>query len=301
MWERYMSNCKKIVITGASGFLGSHIVGRMKDDERYEVYALSSKANDLKEKLGGENIEYIHKDSLDAEILKDSIVINCAYPRNSTGTAIADGLKYIQRVFMTAEESGAAAITNISSQSVYSQQRTNAATEETPVCLENSYAVGKYAVELMLDSICKGSRTRYTSLRMASLIGPGFDQRIVNRFVKKLIAHESITVVKQPKQMGFLDVEDAVGAIIAVTESSMQGWKTVYNVGNGRGYTVEEIYNLVAAELKEQIDITQTVFEIGEETSSLAVSCDRLRKDTGFIPTIDLSESIRRIIACLQA
>lgn len=294
-----MSNRKKIVVTGASGFLGSHLVERLKGTDRYEVYALSSKPDDLKEKLGGENIVYIHKDAMDYEMMKDSIVISCAYPRNSTGTAIADGLKYIQKVFESAVGSGAAAIINISSQSVYSQQRTEVATEETPVCLESPYAVGKYAVELMLESICKGSKTCYTSLRMASLIGPGFDQRIVNRFVKKLIAHEPITVVRQPKQMGFLDVEDAVGAIIAVTESSMQGWKTVYNAGNGRGYTVEEIYNSVATELKDQIDLTQTVFETGEDASSSAVSCDCLKKDTGFIPAIDLKESVKRIIACV--
>ena len=296
-----MNNRKKIVITGASGFLGSHLVERMKGDEQYEVYALSSKPDELRDRLGGENVEYIHKDNLRPEMLEDSIVINCAYPRNSTGAAIADGLKYIQRVFESAVESRAAAIINISSQSVYSQQRTEAATEETPVCLESPYAVGKYAVELMLESICKGGKTRYTSLRMASLIGPGFDQRIVNRFVKKLIAHEPITVVKQPKQMGFLDVEDAVGAIISVTESSMQGWKTVYNVGNGRGYTVEEIYDSVASELKDQIDITQTEFETGEDDSSSAVSSDCLKKDTGFIPAIDLNESIRRIVARIRA
>ena len=299
MWERFMSSRKKIVITGASGFLGSHLVERLKDDERFKVYALSSKPEELRERLSGTNVEYVHKDEMDAEMMKDSIVIGCAYPRNSTGTAIADGLQYIQKVFETAVESGAAAIINISSQSVYSQQRTEAATEETPVCLESPYAVGKYAVELMLESICKGSRTKYTSLRMASLIGPGFDQRIVNRFVKKLIAHEPITVVKQPKQMGFLDVEDAVSAIVAVTESSMQDWKTVYNVGNGRGYTIEEIYNSVATELKDQIDITQTVFETGEDTSSSAVSCECLEEDTGFIPTIDLKESVKRIIACI--
>lgn len=301
MWERFMNSRKKIVITGASGFLGSHLLERLTDDERFKVYALSSKPEELRERLGGTNVEYVHKDEMDTEMMKDSIAINCAYPRNSTGTAIADGLKYIQKVFETAVESGAAAIINISSQSVYSQQRTEAATEETPVCLESPYAVGKYAVELMLESICKESKTHYTSLRMASLIGPGFDQRIVNRFIKKMIAHEPIKVMKQPKQMGFLDVEDAVRAIVAVTESSMQDWKTVYNVGNGHGYTVEEIYNLVAAELKDQIDITQTLFETGEDLSSSAVSCDCLNKDTGYIPAIDLSESIRRIIACIRA
>ena len=291
-----MNSYKKIVITGASGFLGSHLVERLKG-KRCLVYALSSKPEQLKEKIGGENIEYIQKDVLDKQILKDSIVISCAYPRNSTGTEVADGLRYIKRVFESAVQNKAAAIINISSQSVYSQQRLEVATEETPLCLESIYAVGKYAVELMLEGICRESKTNYTSLRMASLIGPRFDQRIVNRFVKKMMNGEVITVVQQPKRMGFLDVEDAVNAIIAVSNTSVSSWQSVYNVGNGIAYTVEEIYEAVAAEMKIRTTVSSPILESGNEISSTAVSYEQLKIDTGFIPSIDLNESIKRIIA----
>ncbi len=288
---------KKIVITGASGFLGSHLVDRLRNDRRYEVYALSSKPEQLMEKLGGMNVEYCHRNMMDADMMKDSIVINGAYPRNSTGTAIADGLEYIQKMFELAVEKQASAIINISSQSVYSQKRTETATEETTVCLESPYAVGKYAVELMLESICKGSKTSYTSLRMASLIGPEFDQRIVNRFARQMLNQEPITIVRQEKKMGFLDVEDAVNAIIAVSYATFSSWQPVYNVGNGHGYTVEEIYNSVAAELMDRVGLASVVFETGSDSSSTAVSYARLNRDTGFVPTLDLRESIERIIA----
>lgn len=292
-----MNNSKKIVITGASGFLGSHLVERLRGDGRYEVYALSSKPDELREKIGGENVIYCHKDMSDAQMLKDCIVINCAYPRNSTGTGIADGLKYIRKVFENAVENGASSIINISSQSVYSQQRTEAATEETPVCLESPYAVGKYAVELMLESACKGSKTAFTSLRMASLIGPGFDQRIVNRFVKQMVNRESITIVRQEKKMGFLDVEDAVSAIISVSNVAAASWQSIYNVGNDEGYTVEEIFNVVASEIEPKIGIISPVIKTGSDTSSTVVSYERLKGDTGFTPVMDLRKSVKRIIA----
>lgn len=296
----YMS-AKKIVVTGASGFLGSHLVERLKDNESYCVFAMSSHPDELKVKIGGSNVHYLYKDVVidGGDVLEEAIVINCAFPRNATGVEVGDGLKYIQGVFEAAVENKALAIINISSQSVYSQQRTEAATEDTPVCLENSYAVGKYAVELMLESICKGSRTVYTNLRMASLIGPGFNQRIVNRFAIKLLRGENITVVKQPKKMGFLDVEDAVNAILAVAETSMYNWKPIYNVGNGHGYTVEEIFSTVAMEMKDQIEIAQPIYEVGTDVSSTAVAFDSLNRDTGFIPVIGLNESIKRIVACL--
>ncbi len=288
---------KKIVVTGASGFLGSHLIERLRTGNKYKVYALSSKPDELRKKIDGENVKCIHKDMLNAETMKESVVISCAYPRNSTGIAIADGLKYIQKVFEVAVENDASAIINISSQSVYSQHRTEVATEETPICLESPYAVGKYAVELMLESICKGSKTRYTSLRMASLIGPEFDQRIVNRFVRQMLKQEAITIVKQEKRMGFLDVEDAVSAIIAVSYAPSYSWQPVYNVGNGRGYTVEEIYHSVASELRDKVELAPVIFENGSDTSTTAVSYERLNRDTGFVPALDLRESVERIIA----
>lgn len=291
-----MSSIKKVVITGASGFLGSHLLERLRGDEQYEVYALSSKPDALRKKIGGENIIYCYKDMLDAQILKNCIVINCAYPRNATGAGIADGLKYIQKLFKVAVENGASAIINISSQSVYSQQRTEVATEETPVCLESPYAVGKYAVELMLELTCNGSKTAFTSLRMASLIGPGFDQRIMNRFVKQMINKESITVVRQEKRMGFLDVEDAVNAILSVVNVTAASWQSIYNVGNDEAYTVEEIFNVVASELMIPIEIISTIIETGLEISSTAVSYERLNRDTGFTPAIDLHKSVKKII-----
>ena len=294
-----MNNRKKIVITGASGFLGSHLAERLKDDEKYIVYALSSRPEALKAKIGGASVAFLHKDAFkeSGEFLRDAVVVHCAYPRNSTGTAIADGLKYIQGVFEAAVENKAAAIINISSQSVYSQQRTDTATEGTPVCLESPYAVGKYAVELMLESICRGSSTVYTNLRMASLIGPGFDQRIVNRFAIKILNNEPVTVVRQDKQMGFLDVEDAVTAILAVTEKSSIPLKRVYNVGNGKGYTVEAIYMAVAEALKERTEVSDPIIENGSDKSCTAVSYEALYADTGFIPVVDLKNSIERIIA----
>ncbi len=289
-------NNKKIVITGASGFLGSHLVERLKEAEPYKVYALSSKPGQLKERIGGENIEYVHKDTMDAEMFKDSIIVNCAFPRNSTGTGTADGLKYIQRVFETAVESEAFAIINISSQSVYSQQRTEAATEETPVCLESPYAVGKYAVELMLESICKGRGTAYTNLRLASLIGPGFDQRIVNRFVKQALETGELTVKRNRQRFGFFDVEDAINGVISILGSDEKKWKSIYNLGGINAYTLVEIAETVRNVLSETNGVQISVEIVdGEEVLSSDLNCALFYREFDFTPQFSLLDSVNKI------
>lgn len=290
-------NSKKIVITGSSGFLGSHLVERLRGNEQYEVYALTSKPEQLKDKMGGDNIAYFHKDDLNAEMLKDSIVINCAYPRNSVGTAIADGLKYIQKVFERSVESEATAIINISSQSVYSQQRTEAATEETPVCLESPYAVGKYAIELMLESICKGSGTAYTSLRLASLIGPGFDQRIVNRLIKQAVDTGRITVKRNQQKFGFFYIDDAVSGIVAVVNSNTEMWRTVYNIGRVGSYTLIDIAYTIKTVLAENKKINVNVAEIidGDVFINSNMDCTLFYRSFDFYPQFSLVDSVKKI------
>ena len=187
-------------------------------------------------------------------------------------------------VFERAAEAGASAIINISSQSVYSQQRTDAATEETPVSLESSYAVGKYAVELILESICRGSNTVFTNLRMASLIGPGFDQRIVNRFVKQALETGTLNVKRNQKKFGFFDVEDAVDRIVAMLGSKKMTWKHVYNLGRDGAYTLigiaETVKDVVKGETGKQIEIIVTD---GDEIGNSELNVRSFEKDFGSV------------------
>ncbi len=188
-----------IIITGASGFLGRNLIGSLLRDgfsdngssSPARLIGFSSSPDKLRERFPSDLAEFHDRKKIDdAElryIWKDAIVVNCAFPRNRSGTEMAEGLSYIKRVFEAAAGNGAAAVINISSQSVYAADRQDAAGEDTPLCLATCYAVGKYAVELMLESICANTGTAFTSVRMASLIGPDFDPRIVNCFVRQAL------------------------------------------------------------------------------------------------------------------
>lgn len=294
-------NQMKIVITGAAGFLGSHLVERLKEDERYFVYALSSRGEELQRLSTYANVEYCSKSVIfsdnENKILNDSVIINCAFPRASTGAGMADGLRYIQNLFDRAFSSSAKAIVNISSQSVYSALRDVAATEMTPICLETPYAVGKYATELILESSCKETGIPYTNIRMASLIGPEFDQRIVNRLITNALQGKDLHITRSERRFGFLDVEDAVGAIISLLKTAPEIWKSVYNVGNAKEYSVEEIVQNIKKVFKEKCQkFPDIFFENKEEKGNSSVDYHLFHNDTGFEPMIELCESISKIM-----
>jgi len=297
MKEQFMSN--KVVITGASGFLGRNLVEKLRTDGDFIVYALSSKGDELQKSNNVDYIHFCHKESFlnNDEMLHEAIVVNCAFPRNSTGMGIASGLRYIQQLFDRAVDCGAEAIINISSQSVYSTRRTEAATEEMPVCLESPYAIGKYATELLLESACRGSKTRFTSLRMASLIGPGFDQRIVNRFVKQALYEGKLTVNLSKQEFGFLDISDAIVGIICVISHPKRYLKKVYNLGVEEGYSIAEIAQTVCKELEQlrKIDVT-----FNEEKDinfvNSTVNSAKFIDEFGWNRNVSLNESVKKIV-----
>lgn len=246
---------RKVVITGAGGFLGSHLLAELvgRGDE---VCAVSSKsAAQLLSSAGAEGADLLllkvigHDDwnGLAAEISDADVLVNCAFPRNVDGYQLADGMDYLQRVFAIAGASQVGAVVNISSQSVYSQTRTEPAREDTPVCLESKYAVAKYASEQLLEAYC-GDKP-HTNIRLASLIGPGFDQRVVNKMVGHALESGDIEVRDNGSCFGYLDVFDAVNALVAVCESDPDEWEQIYNLGPEGGVTLTEIAEYAAKEV----------------------------------------------------
>jgi len=290
---------KKIVITGASGFLGRNLIEELKGKNEYIVFAFTSRSRELKINNGYSNIWYYDKDYifLDKSILEDSVVINCAFPRNSSGIGMAEGLSYINKVFIYAKKYKAKAIINISSQSVYSSIRKIPATEAASVCLENQYAVGKYATELMLDALCRDSEIKYTNLRMASLIGPDFEQRIVNRFVRSALKEQFILVKISKQMLGFMDIQDAVSGIMKMIQSNNLMWQSVYNLGVQHGYTIKDIANYVCLITKERYQINvKTEYEYSDDYVNSTIDASNFSKDFIWNPVVSIESSIQKIM-----
>lgn len=291
----------KVVITGASGFLGRNLLNELSNDGSFLVYALSSNSEALKKNYTARNIISCDKNDIFTEkagdLLKDAVVLNCAFPRNVSGEGMAEGLSYIQGVFTAACDCSAKAIVNISSQSVYSEKRESAATEETPVSLETMYAIGKYSSELLLQSICREKPVHYTNIRMASLIGPGFDQRIVNRFVKQALETWKLRVNDNNQRFGFFDVRDAVTGLTAILKSNPEEWQKVYNLGNEHTYSLLEMAEAVSNVLKknENLDVEIEV-EADDKFSNSALDAGRFYSAFNFRPCVTLKESIEKIL-----
>lgn len=291
-----IATSKRVVLTGAGGFLGTHLLPKLVG-MRYSVVAVSfGDASRIEQAFGNEFpsdsvgiIESTNEQALREALHTSDVLLNCAFPRNTTGEQLASGLDFIAGLFRMAGEECIGAVVNISSQSVYSQHRDAPATEETPVCLESTYAVAKYATELLLDASCQD--IPHTNIRLASLIGPGFDQRVVNKMVKRALNEGVIEVAENGSQFGYLDVEDAVDGLVALLGSDPSKWERCYNLGPDGTYTLTEIANTIKTVL-EKIPIEIVSIPSTAVATNTALSSKSFQLLTQWLPKKNLRTSV---------
>ena len=58
------NNVKKVVVTGATGFLGSNFIEKLKDQDGYYVYAFSSRGEEMQKTNKSRNIHFFYSVSI---------------------------------------------------------------------------------------------------------------------------------------------------------------------------------------------------------------------------------------------
>lgn len=257
-----MKRRRVIAVTGAGGFLGLEVMRALMRCNDIDLLAVSSKSDrELVSKglpQGAFSVvspEVFLEDSKPARI---DVLVNCAFPRGAEGESMASGLDFIFGLVSSARGGRIGAVIDVSSQSVYGEKRSNPANETSALSLDSAYAVGKYAVELAFRKL---GEVPATSVRVGSLIGPGFDQRVVNKMVESALDSGTIGVKEGGRRFAFLDVRDAAEGIAAICLADPRTWQSIYNLGSDRGVSLTEI----AKEVKRCLESRGISVELDEE------------------------------------
>lgn len=285
---------KGFIISGAGGFIGRNILSTIGG--KLPVLAVSSDAAKLKAFAGTPSLDVLsNEDFFNKKLdLSGYVLIHLAYVRSHDFPVMKASLDFTRELLEKAQAAGITQVVHISSQSVYDDKREHPAKETDLVIPTNLYDIGKYYLENWIRDFSSVHNIKYINLRIASLVGRGFEQRITTRLIKNGLAEGRITINRNGKVFSYTHVSDIVQGILAAVRIPEEAWNRTYNVGTSESYTLEGIADAIAREFESR-KLTLTVERIPTEQNLENSSLDSsaFQKAAGWTAEMSLADIVR--------
>jgi len=301
------------LVTGGAGFIGSHIVDRLLDND-FDVKVLDDLSTGQLENVVAykkeSNFHFVKGDIRNWETVKravkdvDVVFHEAAFigipqsvdnPQltndvnvNGTLNLLEASLKFNVNRFIYA-----------SSTAVYGEQKTLPIKEDAIVHPDSPYAISKLAAELYSETYYKTYGLETVRLRYFNVYGPrqmyGPYAAVVTAFVNNLMMDKAPTIYGDGEQTrDFINVKDVVDANMLAMEKKCAG--ELFNVATGSQLTINKLLKtLQTVTKKTQIKPVYAK----PRTSDIRNSCGDISKAKeilGFKPRVSLKDGLLELI-----
>jgi UDP-glucuronate 4-epimerase len=323
------------LVTGAAGFIGSHVAKRLLEaggtvvgvDNLNDYYDPRLKESRLERLRSFERFTFVHADVADREAM--ARVFSEHRPRRVVHLAAQAGVRYSIENPHAYIESNVTGFLNIlescrarpvehlvyaSTSSVYGLNTTQPFSEQHnvdhPISL---YSATKKANELMAHTYAHLFGIPSTGLRFFTVYGPwGRPDMALFKFTRGILAGEAIPVYNHGRMIrDFTYVDDVVEGIVrvlALPPSRNPGWDAakpdpptssapyrVCNIGNSDPVELIRYIHAIEAATGKQAILDLLPMQPGDVPSTMA-DVSALESLTGFRPATSVEEGVRRFV-----
>jgi nucleoside-diphosphate-sugar epimerase len=300
----------KALVTGAAGFIGSHLTAALLDkgasvvglDCFTDYYARAIKETNLEENRRREAFRFVEASIQDADLpaLLDGVthVFHLAAQagvRKSWGKDFqvytTNNVEATQVLLEACVGRPIERFVHASSSSVYGDRAPIPMREDALPQPVSPYGVTKMAAEQLgyLYHVNYGVPT--AAMRYFTVYGPRQRPDMAfHRFLRAVLKDEPITLYGDGEQTrDFTFVSDAVAATIAAAERGVPG--ASYNIGGGSRVSMNDVVRIVERITGRPLRITREGAQKGDMRDTYA-DTSLARKDLGFAPRVTLEEGI---------
>lgn len=306
---------KKVLITGADGFIGSHLT-EMLVAKGYKVKALSqyNSFNNwgwLEDINCKEQVEVQTGDIRDPHyckyITKDvdiifhlAALIAIPYSYVAPDSYVDTNIKGTLNICQAAKENGNIRVIHTSTSEVYGTAQYVPIDEKHPLQPQSPYSATKIAADAMAMSFFNAFELPVTIARPFNTYGPRQSARAVIPTIITQIANgmKEIKLGDVSPTRDFNYVEDTCRGFIALAESDQAIGQTV-NIGSNFEISVGDTLNIIKELMSSDVQFITDEQRIRPEKSEVfRLWCDntQIEKLTGFKPQVDIREGLQRTI-----
>ncbi len=310
-----------VLVTGAAGFIGSHLVERLLSDGREVVglddfndyYDPAIKRQNIEPLLDRPNFTLVEADIRDGDAIDDVFeqhkpksVVHLA-ARAGVRPSVEDPQIYIDvnvtgtlGLLRRSIEAGVEKFLNASSSSVYGLSRRVPFREDDPLGLYASpYAASKIAGEAYCHAYHHLSGMPITCLRFFTVYGPR--QRpdmAIHRFARRILNGDEISLFGDgSSRRDYTFIDDIINGVVAALDhcSSYE----VYNLGNSNTVDLKRLVSVLEAACGKKAKIVWRPEQPGDVPLTHA-DVSKAGRDLGYSPSTDIEEGIPRFVSWLR-
>lgn len=296
-----MAEKEKVLVVGGNGFIGSHLVDALLDDNyQVSVYDLS------KDKIRGEldDVTYYYGSIEEMALLERAVepqeiiihLVSTTVPGSSNKNMAFDirtNLIASVNLLQIMKNLGKERIIYLSSGgTVYGNTETYPIPESHILEPISSYGIVKLAVEKYLLMFQELYGLKPLIFRPANIYGPRQNidkpQGVTGHFIKNILLGKEISVWGDGEvRKDYLYVNDLVTAIIKGIESRKQG---IFNIGSGSDDSINDIIDI----LKEFVDFEIDYQEARQfDVKKVSLDITAIKKELDWLPKVSLKEGVK--------
>lgn len=301
----------RCVVTGAAGFIGSHLVDKLVKNG-HKVLAIDNfSTGSRKNLINSENkIKILKADIRDLNKLKKiSFIKKANWVFHLAGLAdivpsVAKPSEYFDNnvkgtlnILEVAKNKNLKKFIYAASASCYGIPKKFPTNEKSPVNVEYPYALTKYLGEQLVMHWAKVYKMPNLSIRFFNAYGPrsrtsGAYGAMFGVFLSQMINKYPLTIVGNGKQTrDFIFVFDLVDGLIKAAKSNKVN--DIYNLGSGKETSVNYIANLISP---HQIKIPSRPGEPLRSKADMA----KFKKDFKWQPKTNIEKGVKYLLDNIQ-
>ena len=306
---------KKVLVTGADGFIGSHLT-ELLVFKGYSVRALSqyNSFNNwgwLEDVNCKDNIEIISGDIRDPhyckEIVKDidiifhlAALIAIPYSYLAPDSYIDTNLKGTLNICQAAKEIGGVRVIHTSTSEVYGTAQYVPIDEKHPMQPQSPYSASKIAADAMAMSFFNAFDLPLSIARPFNTYGPRQSARAVIPSIIIQIASgmQEIKLGDTSPTRDFNYVDDICRGFIAIAESDETIGETI-NIGSNSEISIGDTLNLIKKLMDSDVNfITEDIRLRPKKSEVFRLFCDnsKIKKIAGHSPEISIENGLQKTI-----
>ena len=302
----------KVLITGGSGFIGSHLVEHFQG--KAEVRVLDNLRTGHRRNVAGLDVEFIEGSILDRELVARAVkgvdyvfhlaaLVSVPESMERPHECVDLNVIGLLNVLEASTRAGVRKLCFSSSAAVYGNSPELPKHEGMRPEPRSPYAVTKLDGEYYCQQFAESGRLETMALRFFNVFGPRQDPRgayaaAVPIFMEQALAGGPLTIYGDGGQTrDFVYVKDIVAAnVFGATTPGLTG---VFNAGYGGKITVLELARRIIELAGSRSEIRHVPERPGDVRHSMA-SVEKLRA-AGFRPSGSLEEGIAATLASMRS